>query len=366
MLAKIFRSPSKYIQGNGILESGAASYIIEILGNRILVISGKRAFQSCGDLICQKLKEAGAEVELDWFCGQSSKDEVERITKLVKEKGYEAILAIGGGKIGDTARGVVADTGIRMGMIPTIAATDAPVASLYAIYDNTDTLLGCYFTKNPDIVVVDTKVICKAPARYLASGIADGLATWLEAKANSSHKGTTTAGGQATIAGLAIAEKCEEILFKYGIQAYEANKAQVVTPAFENVVEANILLSGIGYESGGLAAAHSIHDALTVLNGDIENVMHGEKVAFGILTQLFLEQHSCEELDKYISFLRRLGLPTTFRDLHIEGISDEDLLKVGKAAVSEGTPMQQMPFAVTAEMVADAMKAVDAYVNTYY
>lgn len=300
------------------------------------------------------------------FGGQSSMEEIDRIAEICRKGNYEAILAVGGGKIGDTARGVIAQTGLRLGVIPTIAATDAPVASLYAIYDEHDELQACKFTRNPDLVIVDTDIISKAPERYLASGMADALATWVEARANSSHNGVTTAGGHATLAGLAIAEKCEQIIFQYGIQAYEANKAKVVTPALEYVVEANILLSGIGYESGGLAAAHAIHNGLTILGGETENIMHGEKVAYGTLAQLFLENRPMEEIDRFVAFYRRLHLPTTFADLLLEDISYEDLLNVGKAATAEGDTMKQMPFEVTADDVADALIAVDAYVRRKY
>ena len=52
--------------------------------------------------------------------------------------------------------------------------------------------------------------------------------------------------------------------------------------AFERVVEANTLLSGIGFESAGLAAAHGIHNAMTVAE-NTHPYLHGEKVAFGVL-----------------------------------------------------------------------------------
>src|SRR5699024_12418424 len=98
-----------------------------------------------------------------------------------------------------------------------------------------------------------------------------------------------------TIAAKAIAEKCEQVLFEYGHLAYESVKAKVVTPALEYIVEANTLLSGLGFESGGLSAAHAVHNGFTALDGDIHKLSHGEKVAFGTLVQLALEDRSLEE-----------------------------------------------------------------------
>ena len=56
-----------------------------------------------------------------------------------------------------------------------------------------------------------------------------------------------------------------------------------------------------------------------------------------------------------------LGLPTTFADLGIADISDEDLLKVGQAATAPADTMTEMPFEVTPEDVVAAMKGADSY-----
>lgn len=60
-----------------------------------------------------------------------------------------------------------------------------------------------------------------------------------------------------------------------------------VAPALERVVEAHTLLRGLGFESGGLAACHAIHNGLTQLH-QTHGYWHGEKVAIGVLSSLFL------------------------------------------------------------------------------
>ena len=135
-------------------------------------------------------------------------------------------------------------------------------------------------------------------------------------------------GGQPTIAGQAIAANAEQILFAYSIQAVEANRNKLVTPALESVVEANTLLSGIGIESGGLAAAHSIHNGFTAIDGDIHHLTHGEKVSYGTITQLILENRSLHELDRYIELYLQLGLPVTLKDMHLENATKEDFYKI--------------------------------------
>ena len=62
------------------------------------------------------------------------------------------------------------------------------------------------------------------------------------------------------------------------------------------MIEANTYLSGVGFESGGLAAAHALYNGLTAIP-DAHHYYHGEKVAFGTLTQLVLENAPVEEIE---------------------------------------------------------------------
>ena len=75
-----------------------------------------------------------------------------------------------------------------------------------------------------------------------------------------------------------------DTLIDYGFLARRAARQHVVTPALEKVVEANTLLSGLGFESGGLAAAHAVHNGLTALDGDTSLHARGEG-HFGTLTR---------------------------------------------------------------------------------
>ena len=173
----------------------------------------------------------------------------------------------------------------------------------------------------------------------------------------------TMAGGKTTLAAQAIGDKSKEVLFADGIKAFKAVEKQAVTPAVENVIEANTLLSGLGFESGGLAAAHAIHNGFTALEGDIHHLTHGEKVAYGTLTQLFMENRPTEEIDAYIDLYQGLNLPTTLNELHLDPEDRDALIRVGKQATIEGETIHNMPYVVTAEDVADALIAVDAYVT---
>lgn len=354
----IFVSPSRYIQGKGALSS--IGEYVEVLGKKPLILSGKTAWDITGETIIGSLKENNIDFYFVAFNGESSMNEVNRIAEEGRENSVDVVIGVGGGKALDTAKAVADDLNVKVVIVPSIASTDAPTSALSVIYTD-DGVFEAYkfYNKNPDVVLVDTGVIAKAPARLFASGIADAMATWIEARATIQSNGSAMAGGRTSIAASAIAEKCEETLFKYAIPAFKAVQKGVVTKQVEEVVEANTLLSGLGFESGGLAAAHAIHNGFTALDGDIHHLTHGEKVAYGTLVQLMLEGHSEIELRKYLKFYQSLGLPTTLKEMHLEGASYEDLLKVGKAATQEGETMSNMVFDVTAEDVANAIIAVD-------
>jgi glycerol dehydrogenase len=221
-----------------------------------------------------------------------------------------------------------------------------------------------FYGKNPDLVMVDSQVVANAPSRFLAAGFGDALSTWIEARAIKKAEQSTILQANQTLTSLAIAEKCEEIIFNYSRQAIQANEAKVVTPALEYVIEANILMSGLGFESGGTCAVHPIQNAFLVL-GRGKNLMHGERVAFGILCQLMMEGVETEEFDRYLELLLELNLPTTLADQGLEDITADELRAVGETATAPWESIHKLPAEVSAESVIDAILAVDRYVKAY-
>lgn len=358
MSAIVFQSPSKYIQGANVLNQ--IGEYTKNFGKKALILSDDVVWGITGGPIEKSFAEENLEFHLVNFQGEASINEINRVIDEGKEANVDFVIGVGGGKAIDSAKAIADGLEVGVVIVPTTASTDAPTSALSVIYSD-DGVFESYkfFKKNPDLVLVDTAVVAKAPPRFFASGIADAMATWVEARAAIKSGGTTMAGGKASILAESIARTCEETLFSYGIPAYEAVKKGVVTKHVEAVVEANTLLSGLGFETGGLAAAHAIHNGFTVLDGDIHNLTHGEKVAYGILVQLVLELHPEEELLDYIYFFRKLDLPTTLKDMHLDGASFEDLVKVGEAATQEGETMKNLSPDITPVDVANAIIAVD-------
>ena len=173
-----------------------------------------------------------------------------------------------------------------MVVIPTIASTDAPTSALSVIYTEAGEFEEyLIYPKNPDMVVMDTAIIAKAPVRLLGPGWAMRSRPGLKRRPALDARATSMAGGQSTAAALSLARLCYDTLLAEGEKARLAAQAGVVTDALERIVEANTYLSGIGFESSGLAAAHAIHNGFTILE-ECHHLYHGEKVAFGTLAQL--------------------------------------------------------------------------------
>ena len=166
-------------------------------------------------------------------------------------------------------------------------------------------------------------------------------------------------GGLSTQAAFALARFCFDSIIADGADACVAVANKLVSPALERVVEANTLLSGLGFESSGLAAAHAIHNGLTMIPST-HDFLHGEKVTIGVLTQLALEGKPRQFLQDIVKFLKSVNLPTRLKDLGID-VNDLNVINtIAKRATQPGETIHNEPFPVTASMVADALRAADA------
>lgn len=360
---QVLVGPRKYIQGRGVIASLGEH--VAILGPEVLVLADENVWGFAGDTITKSFDGSGVRLVKEVFGGECSHREIDRVTEAVQKAGVKVVVGVGGGKALDTAKAVGHKSGSAWATAPTIASTDAPTSALAVIYTDDGVFEEyVFFPHNPDLVLVDTQLAANAPYRFLVSGMGDALATWVEARASAEARKSTMAGGLPTMASLALAKLCWDTLLAYGVSARAAASRHVVTPALEKVVEANTLLSGIGFESGGLAAAHAIHNGLTALP-QTHHFMHGEKVNFGTLTQFAMEGRPTQEINDFVSFCMTVGLPTTLGELGLAKASKEELFEVAKAATVPGETIHNMPFPVSPEMVLDAMVAADSYAHAY-
>lgn len=358
-MSAVFISPSKYIQGPGEMDNIGA-YTAK-LGKKALCVISKGGYARQGSQIEASFAGVDADVIFDYFHGECSMNEINRLVDIAKEKQCDVVIGVGGGKIFDTAKAVAHYVGTPVVVCPTIASTDAPCSALSVIYTDEGVFQEYLFLpRNPDLVMMDTQIIADSPVRLTVSGMGDAMATYFEARACYASGATTCAGGDVSVAAMGIAKLCYDTLMNDGILAKFALEGHSCTPAVERIIEANTLLSGIGFESGGLAGAHAIHNGLTVLE-ECHHMQHGEKVNFGTLTQLVLEQVPEEELCVMLNWMTAVGLPVTLKELGITDDSREHLMPVAEAACAANDTLHNLPFPVDAERVYNAMLVADAY-----
>ncbi|MGB9812225.1 MAG: glycerol dehydrogenase [Thermovenabulum sp.] len=363
MSIKILISPSRYVQGPGALKFLGEQ--IKHLGQKAFVIGGKTAISQTQDIIKKSLEEQNISFKFETFRGECCDSEINRLKEIAVSEKCDVVVSVGGGKVIDTGKALSAILKLPIVIAPTIAATDAPCSALSVIYTE-DGVFDRYFIlpKNPDLVLLDTEIIAKAPARFLVSGMGDALATWFEANSCYQSASKNIPGGYSTVTALKLARLCYELLIEYGEQAKIAVEKGVVTPAVEKIIEANTLLSGIGFESSGLAAAHAVHDGFTILE-ETHKMYHGEKVAFGTLVHLVLEDHPWAEIKEVLDFCVKVGLPITLKQIGIENPDPEKIMQVAKKTCEPGMMIHNMPFPVTPEMVYNAIFAADAIGTKY-
>jgi glycerol dehydrogenase len=314
-----------------------------------------------GEDVEASLAAADLPVRREQFNGIATAAEIDRVVNLIAESGADVVVGVGGGSTIDTAKSAGFLAEIRWVSVPTVASTDAPTSALAVIYTADGTFEEYrFFPRNPDLVLIDTQLVANAPAAFLAAGVGDALATWLEARATSRSSSTTMAGGLPTLTGTALAKLSWDVIWENALPALDAVRDHVVTPAVEKLVEANTLLSGLGFESGGLAAAHAIHNGLTAA-AQTHGLTHGQKVNIGSLTQLILEGAPTDEIEDFIVFTTRVGLPTTLTEIGLSVDDDAELQAIAAAATVAGETIHNMPFVVRAEDVVAALKSLERF-----
>lgn len=358
-MKSVLISPRKYIQGRNVL-SELGTYL-KLLGSKPLILWDDCVKGIVGETVLTSLRNAGMDYVEVMFRGQSTHDERARVGNIAREQGADISVGIGGGKILDIGKAVAVDVGIKMVTCPTIASNDSPTSAASVWYDDEGNFVGfdCW-PFNPDIVMVDSQVVARGPVRAFVAGMGDALSTWIEAEAAYKGRAANIAGGQPTMAAMALARLCYTTLMEHGLTAKRDLEHKALTPAVEKVIEANVLLSGLGFESGGLATAHMVGNLLSNVP-ECKQFMHGEKVGFGIVTQLCLDDEmDVDEKTAIIDFEIALGLPVTFADINLEGVTRERLQEIGNLCAGEGSLCHNHPFKVTADDIVDAMISADA------
>ena len=359
-MLSVFSCPSRYTQGKNATQVLGQEMGTLGLEGPALILAGKTAARMLLETWRKTLGDSSISFEIHQFGGECSLAEIERVKNSAKRMNGRVIIAAGGGKALDTGRAAAADLGLPVVNCPTIASSDAPCSALSVIYSEEGVFLQYrFYRKNPDLVLVDSTVIARSPVRLLVAGMGDALATMFEARTCVEGSVKNMRGGGSTQSALALAELCYRTLLNDGADAKLAVATQAVTPALERLIEANTLLSGVGFESSGLAAAHAIHNGLTAAPAT-HPFFHGEKVAFGTLVQLVMEGKPQKLIEEVLSFSTSVSLPITLAEVGLRDAPLDMLEQVAARATAKGETIHNEPFDVRPDMVTDGILAADA------
>jgi glycerol dehydrogenase len=347
-------APAQVLRGSQALElSGEA---IARLGVRPLIVGGDQTLATQATPLQIVLEQQQLKASFASYSPDCSEASLASLREAVASHQADLIIGLGGGKALDTAKLLAHQCQLPIVTIPTSAATCAAWTGLSNIYSDQGaflydvTLLRC-----PDLLILDYGLIQTAPQRTLIAGIGDALAKWYEASVSSGSSPVTL-----IIAALQQARVLRDILFQKSAEALKEPGSE----AWREVVDATVLLAGVIGGLGGAqcrtVAAHAVHNGLTHLTA-AHDVLHGEKVAYGILVQLRLEemlqgnQLAASARQQLLKFYAEIGLPQTLDDLNLGNVTLAQLQQAAEIACNPNSDIHRLPFKVVPQQLMAAM-----------
>ena len=303
--------------------------------DKALVISGKKAMEAVEEQNFRKrLKDAEVSFREELYEGYPTKEQLEYFANLARKEERGVIVGIGGGKIMDLSKAVANQAGLPILLIPTIAATCAAFSPLSVLYTEEGKYdRAIHFEREVDAVLVDEDIMLRQGTRYLAAGMVDAMAKYIEI----SHGERSLKRGTVPLQKYLAYQMAEELFIVLEEEGAEAcrelreageNNRQALSKeemklgsALQDCVFCNIALTGIvsGMMQGrGQAAlAHALYNFLrTNYTEESGAFLHGEIVGVGLRLQA-LYNKNVELEERITKFMADRGMPTSLQDLGI-------------------------------------------------
>jgi glycerol dehydrogenase-like iron-containing ADH family enzyme len=354
-------APAQVIRGS-LAQSGGT---LVRLGHRPLVVGGTQTLKLAGQWLQpifnqHQLTATGVAYSPD--CSEASLKALQAATT---NHQADMIIGFGGGKALDAAKLLAHYCQVPVVTIPTSGATCAAWSALSNVYSDQGAFLyDVPLAHCPELLILDYELIATAPQRTLVAGIGDALAKWYEASVSSGHSSATL-----MIAAVQQARVLRDILLQKSVEALQHPGGEV----WREVVDATVLLAGVIGGLGGAqcrtVAAHAVHNGLTHLSAS-HGTLHGEKVAYGILVQLRLEemvqgnQLAATARQQLLKFYGEIGLPQNLSQLGLGEVSIAQLQHAAEIACDPKSDIHRLPFPVIPEQLMAAMVSTTVPVDS--
>ncbi len=250
-------------------------------------------------------------------------------------------------------------------IIPTLVSNCAPYTPVAALYhpDHTFDKVG-YLNKVSYLTLVDYDFLLATPYDYFVAGIGDTLAKWYEMEGIIRQVPQEELSASVRL-GFVSAKEIFKILFADSKAALEDLSKQKVSPAFGRIVDTIIELSGTvgGFAGtyGRMSGAHALHNGLS-LCPETHAILHGSKVAYGVLVQLAYTRDYLE-IEKLLPFYRENHLPASLEEINL---SNPNLKKLKEAAEFAASPVESYRLIdekVSGEKIISAIKVLESLVS---
>lgn len=346
---------------NALAQAGET---IARFGKRPLIVGGSNSLAAVQPYLQPILEQQQLESAQAAYGKDCSESSLQNLRTAVQNHQADFIVGVGGGKALDAAKLLAYQCQIPIVTIPTSAATCAAWTALSNIYSEEGAFqYDVSLAKCPDLLILDYGLIQTAPQKTLIAGIGDAIAKWYEASVSSGTSEQTM-----IIAAVQQARILRDILFQKSASALKEPGSET----WQAVTDATVLLAGVIGGIGGAqcrtVAAHAVHNGLTHLLAS-HGTLHGEKVAYGILVQLRLEemlqnnQLAATARQQLLKFYSEIGLPQTLGELGLGNISLAQLQLAAEIACNPQSDIHRLPFKVFPEQLMAAMVSTTAPVG---
>ncbi len=333
-----------------------AAEAIARLGKRPLVVGGKQTLSVAKSFLESAIKQQQLIAAQASYLPDCSEASLSSLTEAVGQHQADVIIGVGGGKALDTAKLIAHQCQLPIITIPTSGATCAAWTALANVYSHEGAFqYDVGLSRCPDLLILDYDLIATAPQRTLVAGIGDAIAKWYEASVSSGNSNATL-----VIAAVQQARVLRDLLLQKSALALENPGGE----EWREVVDATVLLAGVIGGLGGAncrtVAAHAVHNGLTHIPA-AHRALHGEKVAYGILVQLRLEemiqgnQLAVSARQQLLKFYAEIGLPKTLEELGLHQVNLAELRHAAAVSCHVNSDIHRLPFPVSPEQLMAAM-----------